>query len=422
MLPQLHPWAKAEAAYLWKGLSSSLGVLLVGALLVGGVACAPFGEWREPASDADVADVEVQEVTAAELALLAVELERVGLSPLALPQDPMSVRLEQTGTAQTNQTKEPTTATPEGAQEPPQRTPHTSPATLDGRTQAAAQTVTLAAPEVHTRPLNQRAAEPLTKQEEASPPPPQQETAPRAAAAAPVKEAESRRVEGQKTAAPMAGEAAAPSKPAPKPEAGKGSDRADPAEPTTLARISTEASQRVPSAGLGCPASAGRALSDDEQFRLRAVPPENSGYLEARRCLARHQLLQKESEKAVALLGEALKQHPQARYDAGILTDLAEAEYLSQQLSQALTHAEQAERYLSRSNSSQPWRNEARVLELQARILRRQFEVAGDVAFLERAMQRWRELQSLSLPHDTRLASRAEQELARLEILKKRIP
>lgn len=189
-----------------------------------------------------------------------------------------------------------------------------------------------------------------------------------------------------------------------------------------VASVPSETPRRTSTQGVTCSVQQGALLSEGEQLRLSSLTPDAAGYLEARRCLARHHLLKKESSRAVLILGEALQKHPQARYDALLLSDLAEAEYLSQQLTQALAHAEQAERYLSRISSGQPWRHEARVLELQARILRKQYEVSSDIALLERAMLRWRELQRLSAPHDATLAARAEQELARLEILKKRSP
>ncbi|MFM7203199.1 MAG: hypothetical protein ACKO6N_20615 [Myxococcota bacterium] len=199
-------------------------------------------------------------------------------------------------------------------------------------------------------------------------------------------------------------------------------ERAGSAGAAVVASLPPETAPRPSTQGLTCSVQQGTPLSEGEQLRLSSLSPDAAGYLEARRCLARHHLLKKESARAVQILAEALQKHPQARYDALLLSDLAEAEYMSQQLTQALAHAEQAERYLSRISSGLPWRNEARVLELQARILRKQYEVSSDIALLERAMLRWRELQRLSAPHDATLAARAEQELARLEILKKRSP
>lgn len=113
---------------------------------------------------------------------------------------------------------------------------------------------------------------------------------------------------------------------------------------------------------------------------------------------------------------------PATRFDAVLLSDLAEAELLQGSAQNALKHAEEARRYVTRASTTSPWRLEARVQELLARSCKKLFEQTSDPGQLDKAIQRWTDYQHLVESQDPALAARASKELAQLEIIRKRLP
>lgn len=163
-------------------------------------------------------------------------------------------------------------------------------------------------------------------------------------------------------------------------------------------------------------------LADAELQRLLKIPSSAAGYADARRCIVRHYQKSRQFGSVKTVLQEQVAAVPGSRFDAQLLSDLAEAELLTGEPGGALKHAEEARRYTSRVASANPWRLEARVQELLARSCKKLFEQTSDAAMLEKAIQRWTEYKTIVSAQDPSLASRASRELEQLEIIRKRLP